>query len=466
MAEMPSGPNLSPEVVNFSPMPTLRGGTLSFFLITLALCSWHLDAGRNANTISRAAMVAALVQDGSLRIDAYHELTADKAVVDGHYYSEKAPLPALVVTPFWWAANKLQLITPGENGLLTDGLLRLGGFLCASFPLALIITLVYAQLREQETVWPAAWMALLPFLGSFLFVYSGSFHGHLLAALLLLLAWRMRTNEHAVLSGAFASAAVLCEFSLFVFPLIWLVQDVVQRRWSFINAQVFGGLPGVMLLLVLNLMVTRHPLVLPYADVAEHVDVDGTLGLGMPTAEGLFGLLFGSFRGLLPYAPVTVLCLVALWPRLRTLGLRGIALHPLVLPSIALVIMISGHSMWWGGWAFGPRHLTAVAVLLLAAGLPLVPVRPWAKWSFILLSIAGLVVAFATKSTTGYSLPTEARHPFRELVLPSVLERSWTTMQWPTAIGFSGAMGTFLFLLALIFVLRWFRMNSAPNTAA
>ncbi|MCC6937762.1 MAG: hypothetical protein IT226_06020, partial [Flavobacteriales bacterium] len=70
-------------------MPTLRGGTLIFFLITLALCSWHLDSGRNANTISRAAMVAALVESGSLCIDPYQELTADKALVAGHYYSEK-----------------------------------------------------------------------------------------------------------------------------------------------------------------------------------------------------------------------------------------------------------------------------------------------------------------------------------------------------------------------------------------
>ncbi|MFN6115556.1 MAG: hypothetical protein ACK46C_06710, partial [Flavobacteriales bacterium] len=89
---------------------------LVFFLLALLLCSWHLDSGHNANTLSRAAMVAALVEHGTLQIDAYHTLTEDKALVKGHYYSEKAPLPALLVAPFWWAAYHLHLITPGEHG--------------------------------------------------------------------------------------------------------------------------------------------------------------------------------------------------------------------------------------------------------------------------------------------------------------------------------------------------------------
>jgi hypothetical protein len=157
-----------------------RPGPLLFFLLVLGLCSWHLDSGRNANTLSRAAMVAAVVEHGTLQIDPYHHLTKDKALVGGHFYSEKAPLPALLVIPFWSAANALGLIQPGENGLLTDGLLQLGGVLCGSLPLALLILLVYRDLRRSALPLPKAWMALLPFLGSFLFVYSGSFHGHLL----------------------------------------------------------------------------------------------------------------------------------------------------------------------------------------------------------------------------------------------------------------------------------------------
>ena len=428
-----------------------RVRSASFFLVVLALCSWHLDDGRNANTLSRAAMVAAIVEHGSLCIDPYQQLTEDKALVAGHFYSEKAPLTALIVAPFWYVANKLGWVEPGEHGLLTDGLLRLGGFLCGSLPLALIIVITWRRLRRTTLPIPTAWLGALPFLGSFLFVYSGSFHGHLLAALFLLTAWRLRERGNALPSALFASSAVLCEYSLFVFPLIWLVQDAWQGKWKAIGAQVFGGLPGLLFLGFMNLLVTGKPWVLPYAEVAEHVDRSGGMfGLGAPSFAGVFGLLFGSFRGLFMHAPVTILCAVVAVAWVWRSGWRRAVLHPLVLPSLLLMMMIAGHSMWWGGWAFGPRHITSVAVLLLAATLPRLPDRPWVDGAFVYLSIWGLVIAFAAKSTAWYSLPTDVKQPFNELILPAVRDRSFTTMQWPVDVGFSPIMGTTLFLVAFV----------------
>lgn len=432
------------------------------FGLVLALCSWHLDDGRNANTLSRAAMVAAIVEHGTLCIDPYHALTQDKALVEGHYYSEKAPLPALLVVPFWYVADKLGLVTPGEHGLLTNGLLRLGGFLCGSLPLTLIIFLTWRRLRRSTLPIPTYWLAVVPFLGSFLFVYSGSFHGHLLAALFLLAAWRLREHGNMLLSGGFASGAVLCEYSLFVFPLVWLLQDAVLRRWKPIGAQVFGGLPGLLLLGLLDLLVTGEPWTLPYANVAEHVDRSGgALGLGMPTMEGLFGLLFSGARGLFTHAPVTILCVLTAIAWMGRSGWRRTLLHPLVVPSLLLVLLIAGHSMWWGGWAFGPRHLTSIAVLLLAAGLPRLPDRPWADGAFVYLGLWGLVIAFAAKSTAWYSLPTGVARPFRDLILPAVRDRSFTTMQWPVGAGFSPIMGTALFLLAFLAVMHFLRRTES-----
>ncbi|MBK8498746.1 MAG: hypothetical protein IPL52_08010 [Flavobacteriales bacterium] len=429
-----------------------------FFLVVLALCSWHLDAGRNDNTISRAAMVAALVEHGSLCIDPYHELTKDKALVDGHYYSEKAPLPALLVAPFWFAAHRIGWVQPGEHGLLTDGLLRLGGFLCGSLPLSLIILLTWRRLRTLASPIPSTWLAALPFIGSFLFVYSGSFHGHLLAALLLLLAWRLRALGSFLPSGFLAGAAVLCEYSLFVFPLVWLVQDALRMRWRAVGAQVFGGLPAFLLVGFMNLMVTGHPLELPYADVAEHVDRSGgAFGLGAPSIAGLYGLLFGGFRGLFTHAPVAILCAFVAIAWMRRCGWRSTLLHPLVIPSLLLVLMIAGHSMWWGGWAFGPRHLTSVAVLLLAATLPRLPDRPWVDGALVWMGAWGLVVAIAAKCTTWYSLPTEIEHPFRDMILPRILHGLFTNSQWPVDAGFSPIMGSMLFLLAFGLSMRFLR---------
>ena len=152
-------------------------------------------------------------------VDAYQELTNDKAVVSGHYYSDKAPLPALVVAPFWWLFDRLRLIGGGEHGLLTDGLLQFGGFVCGSVPLAVIITLIWLSLcrAKVDTRWRVA-LAMLPLYGSFLFVYSGSFFAHLPGACLLLLAMFAMKHERWSAAGAWCGAAVLCEYSLAVIP--------------------------------------------------------------------------------------------------------------------------------------------------------------------------------------------------------------------------------------------------------
>jgi hypothetical protein len=41
--------------------------------------------------VSRLDLLHALVVQGTVSIDAYHENTPDKAAYDGHYYSDKAP---------------------------------------------------------------------------------------------------------------------------------------------------------------------------------------------------------------------------------------------------------------------------------------------------------------------------------------------------------------------------------------
>ena len=57
--------------------------------------------GEGFNQNSRFDLVRAIVEKHTLRIDAYHENTRDKALVNGHFYSEKAPGLALTAVPVW-----------------------------------------------------------------------------------------------------------------------------------------------------------------------------------------------------------------------------------------------------------------------------------------------------------------------------------------------------------------------------
>lgn len=436
----------------------MRRHDIIFLSTVLLLCSWHLDSSHNANTISRAAMVASLAEHGTLRIDRYHHRTEDKAHVGDHYYSEKAPLPSLLMVPFWWVAVETGPCDPSADGAIGDDLLRLCGLLCGSVPLTLIIFWIWRRMRTIDMPIAPSWLAILPMLGSYLFVYSGSFYGHLIAAFFLLIAWDRMKEDLNISAGILSSAAVLSEYSLFVFPLIWCIQLAVSGRLKDLFRFIIGGLPGMILLLALNTMITGSPFQLPYTQVHAHADEQRILGLAAPAIDALIGLFFTPYRGMFIYAPVTVLCMVAILRRIGKMDLKSILLHPLILPSIGLVLLIASHSMWWGGWALGTRHLTAITVLVLAAGIPLIRWNPLFAWLFLVFSFTGLLVNFAAKSTIWFSAPTDVKDPIFGLIMPAFADGSFTTMQWPVDAGCDPVTATFLFFILFIvslIVLRW-----------
>src|SRR5580658_7383829 len=56
--------------------------------------------GGGWNQNSRFDLLRAIVERHTLRIDAYHENTQDKAHFKGHYYSDKAPGVVFLAVPF------------------------------------------------------------------------------------------------------------------------------------------------------------------------------------------------------------------------------------------------------------------------------------------------------------------------------------------------------------------------------
>ena len=55
---------------------------------------FYQGGGWNQN--SRFALVRAMTERDTLQIDAYREATGDRAVWNGHYYSDKAPGASLL----------------------------------------------------------------------------------------------------------------------------------------------------------------------------------------------------------------------------------------------------------------------------------------------------------------------------------------------------------------------------------
>src|SRR5215469_11181402 len=64
----------------------------------LSFIYFYEGGGWNQN--SRFDLLRAIVERGTLQIDAYHTNTQDKAHFRGHYYSDKAPGLAFLAVPF------------------------------------------------------------------------------------------------------------------------------------------------------------------------------------------------------------------------------------------------------------------------------------------------------------------------------------------------------------------------------
>lgn len=448
----------------------LRTKTTLFFLVTLFLCSWHLDHGHNDNTMARAASVASIVDRGTLEITPIHEVTGDKSVVNGRYYSDKAPLPTYIVLPFHWLAVKLGLVHLGDQGSLNDGLLRLGGFLCGSVPLALLITLAWVDLRgihrKNDGPLPlnAAFLAALPLFGSFCFVYSGSFFNHLPGALFSVLAARSIYRERYLLAGVWGGAAFLSESVLLLFVAIWGAQQLLEGKWSAAVRIGLGLVPGLVGAAIHNNAVTGNAFVFPNAYAANYSAMHQQYGFGTWQPEAFVGMLISDYRGILFYMPFLIVGLyMVLRALMRTTNNAGTAvwktiLHdPFILPAILLIAAFLTHATWWGGWTYGPRYIMASAVLLTFAILYRIGTGKFERWGTVALCSFGILCALAAKATKSYSLPTGMKHPFTEEIIPHVLHGDWTTAQWPVLLGLPPGMATFLFVpifVAGLYLLR------------
>ena len=82
-----------PEHLSHWKAASLLGAVLFFSFL-------YFYEGGGWNQNSRFDLVRAIVEQHTLRIDAYYQNTEDRAYVAGHYYSDKAPGLAFFSLPF------------------------------------------------------------------------------------------------------------------------------------------------------------------------------------------------------------------------------------------------------------------------------------------------------------------------------------------------------------------------------
>src|ERR1700690_1897401 len=85
-------------------------GALAIVCLALAATSIEQHAV-GWNELSHYAQVRAF-DSGTPRIDRWHHTTGDRALYDGHWYSDKAPGLALFALPAYHVVHGLHLLSP------------------------------------------------------------------------------------------------------------------------------------------------------------------------------------------------------------------------------------------------------------------------------------------------------------------------------------------------------------------
>jgi hypothetical protein len=408
--------------------------------VFISYAYFYQGGGWNQN--SRFDLVRAMVERGTLRIDAYHENTQDKAYYQGHYYSDKAPGVALLALPAAAIARPLLRVT-GIDPESPSGLVATS-YLATVFAVALPTALACACLffiasRLGSSEGGAAFAALAMGLATPIWAYATLFWGHALTGACLLFAFAagtmLQSSERVRLDflcgvavGLSAGWATVSEYPaapasviLAVFALAKAWQAGWPRRWRTVAGISVGALACIAVLMVYQYRAfgsALHPSYAYYQQGAFPWMKHGYMGLTYPRIEVMLKLLFGCRRGLLVVAPVLAAApfgLRVLWKNPAT---RSAAVAASAVASYYFLFNAS-FSAWDGGWSYGPRYLSA-GLPLLCLGLAPVWSSANPRWRRVLAAaaICGGLFSLMAVSTTAQP-PDQFRCALFQLLLPS-----------------------------------------------
>ncbi|HWJ60774.1 MAG TPA: hypothetical protein VNS19_02305 [Acidimicrobiales bacterium] len=383
------------------PRPSRIGsGTLAIVLLAVALVPFVQDL--TAQPAIRYAQTAAMVDRGTIQLDAYERVVGvDKVVRDGHIYGDKAPLQPVVAMPVYRLARAVGF-EPAEH-LRVEGNLGLWWVTlwCTVIPLLGIAALGIRLVRRVLGPASAVQGTLAICAGTLLLAYGTQLYAHVLAGLVGWGCWlladrslRASSQERplvlAALAGALGGAAVVTEYPLAIVVLVVAGVLAVDRAWSRLAAFAAGGIPFAALLMAYQAAAYGSPFTVSYSEKPQHAAEP--LVLGWPNPMRLLEVLFGS-RGLLLFSPVVA---IAVWGlvRLARSGAGDRRRHGIVGLSVfgAFLVLQSAWVNPWGGEAPGPRYIIPALPFLIigmAEAWNRAPRFQWVavRWSVLAMSM-------------------------------------------------------------------------------
>ncbi|MCC7416675.1 MAG: hypothetical protein IT176_05985 [Acidobacteria bacterium] len=422
-----------------SPRAARTAGILGTALF-VSYAYFYQAGGWNQN--SRFALVRAILERHTLSIDAYQLHTGDRALYDGHFYSDKAPgaslqalAPVAVARAIARAAGVDPESFPGiawtsyVANVVTSSL-----FTTVAALMIYLLALRWGASRPAAIFGATAYGVATP-----AWCYATLFMGHGLTAGCLMGAFASavaledgdaaRQRRLGWATGLLSGWAVVSEFPALIpaILIVGLALLTLRDRWPDRLPAVFGrliagGLLAALVLSVYNALAFGSPLHLGYSSEEGFEQMrQGLFGITYPTWTRLREILFGAYRGLLPIAPLVAVTPLGLWQLSRLPGRRR-AMWVAAASGGFYLLLNASYFYWEGGWAYGPRQMMA-GLPFLALGLaPL-----WDSWRRVGRAalaagwIWGAALTLVAVSTTPQP-PATIKAPVRELLLPAFLD--------------------------------------------
>jgi hypothetical protein len=417
-----------------------RAACLLGSVTLLSFLYFYEGGGWNQN--SRFDLLRAIVEQHTLRIDAYHENTQDKAHFRGHYYSEKAPGLVFVAVPFALAARpvlRLVGIDPGS----AQGEFALS-YVVSAFAVALptalaVVCLFFLGLRVSGSAPAASFGALVMGLGTPIWAYASLFWAHALVGACLLFAFaaglKVRESQSArqdflwgLAVGLAAGWATVTEYpaapasallALLALSQVW--QRGASTRWRVVAGVSLGaGACLIVLLCYLHAAFGSFRPSYSYYDPNSFAFMQqrGYFGLTYPHPDRLLKLLFGCSRGLFLASPVMLAAPFGLWwlSKEKTHGAAALTAAAIVLHYF----LFNASFYWWkAGLSFGPRY-TGACIPLLCVGLAPAWQRAPRAWRRVLtgLALCSVFLGWMVVSTTS-QLSMQDKCPMVHSVWPA-----------------------------------------------
>ncbi|MBU1854852.1 MAG: hypothetical protein KKF89_03970 [Nanoarchaeota archaeon] len=352
---------------------------LTFFLVYILFAQSY-----GWSEVTRLDLIMAVVDDGSFSIDSFYQNTGDRAVINESYYADKAPGLSFLALPVYTVFKHLFGRPVVGNWLYAPFSQSYAFlmFLCVIFTSAFFGALSVVLVYKITGFFPAKEIhrniVFLTYgLGSLVFVYSRIFQSHVLSAflgvlcfyLLLKMKYEKQSKDYSFVIGLLAGFAVMVDYVMILFlVLLFVLLFFYFKDWKKSLKFIFGSLIFIILILLYNFSITGSLFDSPYF----HMDTSfwdkggGVTQQFNPVVSSIpfvfMRVLFFPYRGLFFYYPVLLFSVIGLFFMFKKYKFETMFIFFL---SLGFVLYNSIMHTWWGGYCFGPRHLTPLMPFLM-----------------------------------------------------------------------------------------------------